>query len=61
VWGRIIWPFVGPLQGRFFESQMNALQNVAEEHSNDSDDERQIVSAIVVPTDDTNTIPVRRW
>jgi hypothetical protein len=61
VWGRIIWPFVGPLQGRFFESQMNALQNVAEEHSNDSDDERQIVSAIVGPTDDTNTIPVRRW
>jgi uncharacterized protein (UPF0548 family) len=61
VWGRIIWPFVGALQGRFFESQMNALQNVAEEHSNDSDDERQIVSAIVGPTDDTNTIPVRRW
>lgn len=61
VWGRIIWPFVGPLQGRFFESQLNALQNVAEQHSNDIVDERQTVPATVGTVDDTNVIPVRRW
>jgi uncharacterized protein (UPF0548 family) len=27
LWGRLIWPLVGPMQSQFFESQMNALQN----------------------------------
>jgi hypothetical protein len=31
LWGRMIWPFVGPLQGQFFESQLNALRNAAEQ------------------------------
>jgi len=36
LWGRMIWPFVGPLQGRFFESEMNALERVAKQHADDS-------------------------
>ena len=37
MWGKIIWPFVGHLQGQFFESQMNALQDVATKHSNSNE------------------------
>lgn len=37
MWGKIIWPFVGHLQGQFFESQMNALQVVATQHSNSNE------------------------
>ena len=33
LWGRMIWPCIGPLQGRFFDSQMRALENVAAQHS----------------------------
>ena len=36
LWGRMIWPLVGPLQGHFFESQMKALENVAGQPSTSS-------------------------
>lgn len=72
LWGRVIWPFVGPLQGRFFESQMDSLQQVAERQSKNGGDEQQQTGVSLPAMDnDTNSrrgpgasnnaIPVRRW
>lgn len=53
LWGRMVWPFIGPLQGRFFESQMDALQAVAA-HAPHSNSEQQVMGAVLLNSDDNS-------
>lgn len=48
LWGRMVWPFVGPLQGRFFESQMKALEHVAEQHSDANEEGVHVMGATLM-------------
>ncbi len=54
LWGRMIWPFIRPLQGHFFESQMDALQAVAEQAPH-SDSEQKVMGAALFNNENTST------
>lgn len=72
LWGRMIWPFVGPLQGRFFESQMTALEHVAAHVGPQGDVQERRMGATPINSIDgdqtnrrgsssANEMVIRRW
>lgn len=59
--GRIIWPFVGPLQGRFFQNQLESLQHVAQEQ-HDEQGQTAMGTTILSGNDSNRRGPViRQW